>query len=247
MKAEPGLGASAVGKLAGASGFSATTEGQRTARPPSAPPNLIETIRIEHDGTLPLLDGHLERLRRSCQALGHRWPGELEIRARVKQRATGLNVGRAWRLRLLLAPDGGLTLEHGPLETLRDPLHVIVAGPRASGASEWLRHKTTHRPWYQDATRWLAEHPDVFDILYWNENGEMCEGSRSNLYMQRSDGRWLTPPLESGALPGVQRNALLRAGRVEEAPISCDEFLQAPAWRISNALRGWRDAAQAQA
>lgn len=214
---------------------------QARATEPATPPSLIETMRVEPGGLMPLIEGHLQRLRQSCEALGYRWPGEATLHDQVARAADELDPSAWWRLRLLLAPDGGTSLEAGPLAPPHPPLRVAVHGPRMSGAADWLRHKTTHRPWYEDATRWLAAHPDVFDVLYWNENGEMCEGSRSNLYMQTAGGGWLTPPLEAGALPGVQRQALLNAGLVEEARIHRNDFLLAPALRISNALRGWQD------
>lgn len=225
-----------------AAGDSARRVPARPAPEPATAPSLIETMRVEPGGLVPLLEGHLQRLHRSCAALGHSWPGEAAVRDRVAQTIAGLHDGQTWRLRLLLAPDGGLSLETGLLAPPRTPLKVALRGPRAAGAENWLRHKTTHRPWYEHAAQWLADHPDVFDVLYWNENGEMCEGSRSNLYMRTPGGGWLTPPLGSGALPGVQRQALLDAGLVEVGPIHRDDFLRAPAWRISNALRGWRDA-----
>lgn len=212
------------------------------AAEPAAVPSLIETMRVESGGAMPLLDLHLQRVQRSCDALGHVWPGEAAIRKRLSQILPTLDSARIWRARLLLSPNGAFEVEHSPLERLAEPVSVIVTGPRQGGAATWLRHKTTHRPWYVQATQWLAEHPDVFDVLYWNDEGDMCEGSRSNLYMQAADGRWLTPPLATGALPGVQRQALLQAGLAHEAAISRDEFLNARAWRISNALRGWLDA-----
>lgn len=209
---------------------------------PSTPPSLIETMRMEPGGLCPLLSLHLQRLRRSSAALGYPCPDEAILHARLRQATTGLDSAAWWRLRLLLAADGELSLETTTLSPPLTPLKVVIHGQRLSGADAWLQHKTTHRPWYEDAARWLTDHPDVFDVLYWNEAGDMCEGSRSNLYMQMPDGRWLTPPLSAGALPGVQRQALLQAGQVEVAPIRRDDFLHASAIRISNALRGWCDA-----
>ena len=214
----------------------------RAASEPDTPPSLIETMRVQAGGLVPLLEGHIERMQRSSRALGYRCPDEAALRTQILQTVARLDPSQTWRLRLLLAPEGGLHLETNPLPAPLTPLKVAVQGPRVSGATRWLGHKTTHRPWYKDATTWLAAHSDIFDILYWNENGEMCEGSRSNLYMQTPDGRWLTPPLESGALPGVQRQALLHAGLVQVATIHRDDFMHASAWRISNALRGWCDA-----
>lgn len=207
-----------------------------------ATPSLIETMRLEAGAHIPLLEGHLQRLQRSCSELGYAWPGAVEVREQLKEAVAALDTTRMWRLRLLLAADGRLSLETSPLPTLQLPLKVVVQGPRSSGSEAWLLHKTTHRPWYEEAALWLAHNPEVFDILYWNEDGQMSEGSRSNLYMRTQDGSWLTPPLQAGVLPGVQRQALLEAGLVHEAPILRDDFLAATAWRVSNALRGWCDA-----
>lgn len=203
-------------------------------------PRLIETLRVEPGGDLPLLEGHLARLQASALALGY-GVDIAAVRTLLLQRAAGLDAHQSWRLRLLLACDGHCTLEHGPLHTPPDPLRVVVTGPRQGKARNWLQHKTTFRPWYESATDWLAQHPDIFDVLYWDEDGMMCEGSRSTIYVQADDGSWLTPPLSAGVLPGVQRAALLQSGRVREAPFSRDTFRRATRRRISNALRGWRD------
>lgn len=213
-----------------------------SAPEPISPPSLIETMRAEPGAVVPLLEGHLARLQRSSKTLGNPWPGEQAVRDKLAQALKPLALEQSWRLRLLLDNVGTLSLETAPLPTLSLPLKVAVSGPRASGAERWLQHKTTHRPWYVEATQWLANHPEIFDVLYWNEDGLMSEGSRSNVYIQTETGRWLTPPTESGALPGVQRQALLDSGQVDVAVIHRDDFLQARQVRISNALRGWCDA-----
>ena len=213
-----------------------------TAAEPEEAPSLIETMRVEPGHSLPLLPEHLFRLERSCRELEYSWPGIEEILDAIRACLATLDASSLWRMRLLLAPGGTLSLETSPMQPVTDVLRVVLAGPRASGAEAFLQHKTTHRPWYREASEWLSTHPDTFDVLFWNEDGEMSEGSRSNVYMLRDDGVWVTPPVKAGALPGVQRQALLDAGVVTEANISRDSFVQARAWRVSNALRGWCDA-----
>lgn len=211
------------------------------AAAPMEPPQLIETMRVEIGGRMPLLDGHLERLRRSCNELGYVWPGVEALHGQVSRAASTLDVTHMWRIRLLLSADGRVALQTGPLAPPQLPLKVRVLGPRQNGCENWLQHKTTHRPWYEEAAQWLMHNPDLFDVLYWNDDGHMSEGSRSNLYMRTPDGRWVTPPLQAGVLPGVQRQALLNAGLVQEAHVLREDFLTASAWRVSNALRGWCD------
>src|SRR3546814_5116155 len=69
-------------------------------------------------------------------------------------------------------------------------------------------------------------------------SSDVCEGSRSNVYIRNDDGAWLTPPISCGLLPGVQRQALLDEGLVREAVLSRSDFQNAPVLRVSNALRG---------
>jgi para-aminobenzoate synthetase/4-amino-4-deoxychorismate lyase len=81
----------------------------------------------------------------------------------------------------------------------------------------------------------LAGDPELFDMVFLNERGEVAEGARSTVFVER-DGILLTPPLTSGALPGVLRAELLAAGRAREA-VLLPEDLSAGFW-LGNALRG---------
>jgi len=208
------------------------------------PPQLIETIRIDADGAIPLLSRHLLRLSGSCAALGYAWP-EAALLTALQDTAAALPAGRAHRLRLLLDRDGSWTMQTAGLPAL-PPLPKVAVAPQAlDSQAPLLRHKTTHRPWYAEATDWLAAHPDHFDLLFFNERGELCEGSRSNVYLLR-DGRWLTPPAACGLLPGVQRAQLLDEGQAAEAVLTVRDLRDAQGLRLSNALRGWFDVALAE-
>jgi para-aminobenzoate synthetase/4-amino-4-deoxychorismate lyase len=54
------------------------------------------------------------------------------------------------------------------------------------------------------------------------------------------DGRWYTPPLAAGALPGVMRTVLLQdpGWGLSERNISCAELRRAEQLALCNALRG---------
>jgi 4-amino-4-deoxychorismate lyase len=203
-------------------------------------PQLIETVRVDADGRMPLLPLHLERLYASCESLGYAQSADAAARA-IARTVRDLPEGKAWRLRLLASDDGRITVETSELASLTAPVHLVLATERLNSREPLLRHKTTHRPWYEHDPAWLAAHAPVFDRLYLNERDELCEGSRCNVYV-RIDGQWLTPPLASGCLCGVQRQALLDDERVEEAVIHRSDLSRASGLRISNALRGWLDA-----
>jgi len=201
---------------------------------------LIETMRVDASRRIPLWEGHARRLAGSCEALGYRQPADPAAAVDAAVRALPGD-GREYRLRLLVDAGGKLALESAVLPPLAPGQRVALASERLDAGERLLRHKTTHRPWFGQATAWLAGHPAYFDLLFLNTRGELCEGSRSNVYLNL-DGRWLTPPVACGLLPGVQRDALLRAGRVREAVLGETDLRAASAVRLSNGLRGWFDA-----
>lgn len=203
---------------------------------------LIETLRADATGAVVAWPWHAARLAHSAAALGFAAVPR-DVHAQVLAQALP---GQASRIRLLFARDGGVTVESAPLGRLDLPARARLAervlGPRAvlSSHEPLLRHKLTYRPWYAEATAWLAGHPEDFDLLFANEHGELCEGSRTNVYVMQ-DGVWLTPDLSAGCLPGTQRAALLAQGRARVARLRLHDLRQAQAIRLSNGLRGWFD------
>lgn len=202
---------------------------------------LIETMRVEPGRRIPLLAGHRRRLEASCLALGYVHPGA-RLNAAIQERLAGLDADSVHRLRLLVDTNGGISLEASPLPPTRTPVQLLLSPTPLHADALWLRHKTTRRPWYAQAQAWLEQHPDYFDVLYCNGRDEACEGSRSNIYIWDGSDKWLTPPEDSGLLPGVQRQALLDGGLARVAVLTRRDVLDAPALRVSNALRGWLDA-----
>ena len=223
------------------------------------PDALIETIHVAPDGTIALWAEHVRRLTGSAAALGFASvPIGLEDRVHAAAAAltTAVTPSSAfpsrgesgWRLRLLYAPDGSASIETAVLPSLIDKPRLAWAREQLNAAragvldstEPLLRQKTTHRPWYTQATAWLAAHPEVFDLLYVNERGAVCEGSRTNVYA-RIDGVWLTPPLEDGCLPGTVRSSLLARNLVSCATLTPADIEHAECLRLSNGLRGWFD------
>ena len=111
-----------------------------------------------------------------------------------------------------------------------------VIGEQSIVSNDILRrHKTTSRALYDVALASIACDSNIFDVVFVNERGEVAEGARSNVFVER-EGGLLTPPLSSGALPGVLRAALIAKGRAKEAVLH-PEDLRSGFW-LGNALRG---------
>jgi para-aminobenzoate synthetase/4-amino-4-deoxychorismate lyase len=84
-----------------------------------------------------------------------------------------------------------------------------------------------------------AEAAGAFDTLFFTPDGRLVEGGRSNVFVKLG-GRWFTPPLTDGALPGVMRSVLLEdaAYAAEERSLSHEDLARAEAIVVCNALRG---------
>ncbi|MBU1365694.1 MAG: aminodeoxychorismate synthase component I [Gammaproteobacteria bacterium] len=191
---------------------------------------LIETLRRE-DGRYPRLAGHLERLRRSAA-----WLGFACDETRLAELLAAQPVAGTWRVRLTLAKDGRIDVLSFPLTAEADgPRHAVLAARAIESGYPLRRHKTTDRALYDAALKGVAGDAQVFDVVFLNERGEVAEGARSTVFVER-DGVLQTPPLASGALPGVLRAALLANGQAREAVLYPADL--ADGFWLGNALRG---------
>jgi para-aminobenzoate synthetase/4-amino-4-deoxychorismate lyase len=118
------------------------------------------------------------------------------------------------------------------------PVSLLLADDAVDSSALFSRHKTTRRARYDAAWR-EAEGRGAFDTVFFNERGELAEGGRSSVFIQLQ-GRWYTPPLSAGVLPGVMRGVLLDDPhwQASERILSRDELLAAENIVVCNALRG---------
>ena len=191
---------------------------------------LIETLRREA-GCYPRLAGHLKRLRSSAA-----WFGFPFDETALRQRLDRLPASGVWRVRLTLAKSGKIDVQASALGgEPAGPRLARLAGRRIASGDPLRRHKTSARQVYDEALAELGADSPVFDVVFLNERGEVAEGARSNVFVERR-GVLLTPPLASGALPGVLREDLLAAGQAVEAVLWPDDLTHG--FLLGNALRG---------
>ena len=195
---------------------------------------LFETMRGSAAGCA-LLERHLARLGASAQYFGFRFDPE-SLRRTVQQACAALPEGEH-RLRLSLNADGH-QLRSAPLQPLTEPVRLLLAPDPMHAADLFLRHKTSVRQRY-DAAWQSAAAQGAFDMLFVNQHGMLTEGGRSSIFL-KLEGRWVTPPLTAGLLPGVMRAALLEdpAWDASERPLTLADLRAAEAVVVCNALRG---------
>lgn len=198
--------------------------------------HLIETMRHEDDRGLVALDAHLERMLASAAYFGFAF--ELDAARRLlADRLIG--AGHA-RVRLLAFRDGDLAVEiHPPPAPFDLPVRLAVDEEPIDSRTCWPHHKTSLR---QPYTSRRERHPDADDVVLVNERGELTETTTANLAV-RLNGRWSTPPLGGGCMPGIERRRLVELGILDERVLHPNDLAHADGLAVVNALWGWRPAA----
>jgi 4-amino-4-deoxychorismate lyase len=192
-------------------------------------PCLIETL-LWDGSAYPRLGLHLGRLACSAARLGFACSLPA-IRAALPAPPA------AARVRLTLGGKGEIGIALAPLPPVpHRPWKVALAGLRLHSADPWLAIKSTRRP-IHDAAR-AALPPGIDEAFLQNERGELCEGTISNIFFDRGNGKGLcTPPLACGLLPGVLRAEWLAARRCREEILLAADLPRVRLW-AGNALRG---------
>ena len=203
-----------------------------------APTGLIETMRWEGSGCA-LLEGHMERLGRSAQALGFVC-SEARVRAAIAAEAGRLPGKGAWRMRMVMDRAGAVVFSP-PEQIEKDTgeLRAMLWREPVCSGDLLLRHKTTKRAVYDTALA-EARAQGYVDALFVNEQGMVTEGAIHSLLVRHGE-RWRTPPLLAGVLPGVYRAKLLgERPELREEDVPCEELWTADEIRLCNAVRGER-------
>ena len=215
---------------------------------------LFETLLVQAGQPL-LLEAHLRRWRESAALLAMAPPpadAQLDPLIREAIARAGLGAQGSGALRLNWSRGAGsgrgidlpaqpaaasghrFWLQLLPTTPAFQPLTAQVSRQeRRNGASRLSRCKTFA---YGQAiqARHEARSAGAEEALLLGIDGQLCCGAVANLLVRRQ-GRWLTPPLSSGCLPGVMRERALNLGLAAEAALP---------WGCGN---GGGGAAQAQA
>ncbi|MCK5849533.1 MAG: aminotransferase class IV, partial [Kiritimatiellae bacterium] len=196
--------------------------------------DLLETILWDVDDGYFLLDAHVRRLMGSAEYFDYKLSASF-----VLDRLQGFSKEidkESCVVRLLVSRKGVLKLETRALPDSVDKVFdVELAGAPVDVSDPFLYHKTTNRSVYENAKAACA---DCDDVILYNEQGEITEGTIANVVLNMG-GRLLTPPVSSGLLAGTFRDHLIEAGEIEEQVLSLEDLSAADEIFLVNSVRKW--------
>ena len=206
-----------------------------TARRPDF--ELLETMRFDPPTGVLHLDLHLDRLAASADHFGFAFD-RIDVEETVEKAVASAPPDRAMRVRLSLRKDGTARVASTPRASDPDVVRVAIDHVAQDPRDVFLFHKTSRRRRYEEAR---ARHPDADDVLLVNDRGEVTESTIANV-AARVDGRWVTPPVAAGLLPGTGRAVALEEGRVVERRLPIEDVRSADELALISDTRGWRRA-----
>jgi len=200
------------------------------------PFELLESI-LWNDG-YGLLPLHLERMESSAMYFGFSFDRKIILAALEDAEKQFASEARM-KVRVLLACSGTVKVTHTPVAKPANGGKITVSSVRVFSGDRFLRHKTTCRQLYNQQHE-QALRQGYEETLFLNERGEVTEGAISNVFIEK-EGRWSTPPVACGLLPGTYRRHLLetKPSAVEEI-LRLEDLASANAIYICNAIRGCR-------
>jgi para-aminobenzoate synthetase/4-amino-4-deoxychorismate lyase len=236
-RAEMGIGSGLVYDSDEAAEYEECLLKARFLTEPHQPFALIETMLWQRETGWTLMERHLERLQRSAAYFG--FPCDPEtVRAQLEAASLGFG-GACCRVRLLLDREGRIKIAATaiPAPSSAGVMRYAISARVTNSRDPFLYHKTTRRELYDSEHERLARETGCDEVLFLNERGELTEGSRNNLFIERG-GKLLTPPLSSGLLDGTLRHELLATGRAQEAVLTLDDLARAEHVFLGNSVRG---------
>jgi len=222
---------------------------------------LFETIRA-YSGHIFRLDSHLTRLRCSAESIGLTHSiltteeGKQSLKAACMATLEANELKDA-RIRLTVsAGEGDMTPDPGtcptptvlitarnlvplPPEKYETGFKAAVSFLRRNSQSPLSRLKSTC---YMEnvLARTTARAAGYDEAIFLNEQGYLAEGSTTNVFLL-SNGELITPCFESGVLPGITRDAVLKIARISsikatERWVGLNELVEAQEAFLTNSI-----------
>lgn len=195
--------------------------------------SLFETMCWEESNSIAQLSAHLQRMKMSAITFGFPW-NEEALQRTLTEALAGQRGKKRVHLRLFHTGEAQVEVHEFPASPFKPK--VAISRIPMDSKNIFLRHKTTLRAEYEKEYE-IFQKDGFYDVLFMNEKSQITEGSRHNIFILK-DGHWLTPPLDCGLLPGVQRMTQIKLKSAREQVLTEADVLAAEQVVLTNALRG---------
>ena len=123
------------------------------------------------------------------------------------------------------------------IKDIEEEIKVIISKNKINSKNKFQYFKTTNRYLYDREHRKYSS-KGFFDVIYFNEHGELAEGAITNIFVYKNDVI-STPPLNVGILSGVYRKYMIKNNTsIKERRLHIEDLLEADKIVLTNSVRG---------
>jgi branched-subunit amino acid aminotransferase/4-amino-4-deoxychorismate lyase len=193
---------------------------------------LFETI-LAIDQKVVAWDRHYARLEKSAKQVLITLPARIEIEVGIEKILTNVTGKSRMRLNVLAEGDWFITLE--PVIEGKESISLMkISEPKISkGALSGVKSIS-----YGESLLVVrkATAAGFDDGIFLNENADVVETALSNLLILTENG-WQTPALNTGCLPGISRELLIKWFDVKEREFDFNYLLSAKAVYVTSSIK----------
>lgn len=177
----------------------------------------FETLRTS-EGKIAELHRHMRRAISASQHLSIAMPAEAVIEREIAR--TILSQPQSLgRLRICFS-EGGMSVSHASYEDFQSPARLTFSTATSRNSGEQFK-RFPYDDRLEIVDKALEEGFD--DAIVFNAQNNVTETGISNLALL-IDGKWVTPPITAGILPGVMRAIAIERCSIEVRNIHISEF-----------------------
>jgi branched-subunit amino acid aminotransferase/4-amino-4-deoxychorismate lyase len=193
---------------------------------------LFETI-LGLDEKIIAWQRHYERLAKSAEKLLIAIPAKIDIEVGINQLLKGV-IGKS-RIRVAALADGNWMVVVEAAENSDKLPSLIKMNQVINSNSPLSGIKSISYGQSMLAVR-TAQARGYSDGVYLNQNGDVVETGSANIIILK-DGKFITPASESGCLPGITRQILIKDFAVTEALFTWDQLLESDGVFLCSSIR----------
>jgi para-aminobenzoate synthetase/4-amino-4-deoxychorismate lyase len=201
---------------------------------PVKPFEIFETMLVE-SRKIFLPDDHLDRMQKAAEFFLFVFDRNKIIKyldSVIKKLDN-----QKYRLKLTLDKWGRLNHFVYSIVNHNKEVNVIISEKTIDSRNKFQYFKTTNRNLYDDEYKKYSEQ-GYFDVLFFNEKGELAEGAITNIFIHKNE-KVFTPPLSAGILYGVYRRHFIKNNSiVGERKLYLQDLLETDKIVLTNSVRG---------
>lgn len=195
---------------------------------------VFETI-LTIGGKAVALDRHIARIHRGSEALSINAPTSEAIAIAVTSLLHSTQSITLGRMRITISGSGTFLITHQPYKEWSEPARLVTYPYPFNAKSPLQKVKSTSYGEYLMAFRY-AQDRGADDALLFNTDDSVMESSTANI-IALVGGKWVTPPLSAGPLPGITRELLLEWGELTERELVFEELQRCESLALISSLR----------